>query len=364
MRYLLLVALLASCSSLVRIKDRVLGIDLTKKIHKGQSFSELEHGIGQPLSKGILSGQDYLFYNTGYAVLENGAVVDVKNYNINYSSDMDFSSYVQIDSGYSDIFVNLGYPQEIVNQGSKSYLRYNNGAIFFDNGKVFQVHNKLYNDDIVFRVKLSSFSDNIGRQGASYFIVPGSDKINPNDFLFKDLKIYISEALKSHGMLVVEDINSADYLIFANFGISDPEVSVETISRPIVIPVYTPGTTTNVYGSYGNRLGSIQTDGQWSSQYAGNNTETYKTVSYNRWLNIEAINYRHWKSTKEIVPVWKILTQSAGPGGDIRLVLPLLALGITNYINKDSGTQLNFTIAPTSLNKQIYEAKFMYWADR
>ncbi len=134
--------------------------------------------------------------------------------------------------------------------------------------------------------------------------------------------------------------------------------------RPVFIPQYTPGTTTNVYGAYGNQLGSIQTNGQWSSQFAGHRTETYKTVSYNRWLNIEAVDYNHWKKTKELVPAWKILTQSEGPSGDIRLVLPALALGVTNYTNKDSGTQLTLRAMPSTLNEYVYETKFLSSAER
>jgi len=160
-------------------------------------------------------------------------------------------------------------------------------------------------------------------------------------------------------MKIVDDLSKADYVVLVNFGISDPKESVEVVSRPVFLPQYNPGQTTNVYGAYGNMLGSIKTNGQWSSQYAGQQTETYTTISYNRWLNVEAIDHKIWKRSKELAPVWKVLTSSEGPSGDLRLVMPALTMGVQNYINKDSGTQLSLRAMPESLNKYVFETKFM-----
>lgn len=185
--------------------------------------------------------------------------------------------------------------------------------------------------------------------------MPGDKDISPEDLQFKEVKRYLEITLVKEGFSITSDPMNADYIALVKYGVSDPKEDIKVISRPVFIPTYLPGATTNFYSGY-KFIGSAQTSGRWGSQYAGQNTETIKTVTFNRWLNVEAVDNSVLKSKKFLKPVWKILVNSTGATSDFRFVMPALTYGAGSYINQDTQRRLSFEVSSGVLNRYIYES--------
>ncbi|HXH73456.1 MAG TPA: hypothetical protein VNJ08_00725 [Bacteriovoracaceae bacterium] len=326
-----------------------MGVKLTKLIKKGQKENEVQKIMGNPIVRHKLDSKDYLFYRMGYGVLTDGLLTEVENYKFEYDLDGSlFSSYSPIGSTYADVFKQHAYPLEYIDKGQKKYFRFKKGALFFANGVVYGAVDQRFKQNIVYVVKLRSVSNGTAKPNAAYYVAPGSPNINPHDLFFRELKAYIGERLRHMGMKVVTQEKNADYIILTHFGITEQNIDIEDASRPAFSSEYTPG----------KLAGESRPPSQWSSGYVGPTTKDPQATFFNRWLNIEAVDYHHWKKTNELIPVWKILTNSVGPSSDIRLVLPALTLGVLEHTNKNSGKELTLMANPETLNKYFYETMF------
>lgn len=357
MSKLLLGVVLLSSVSCAFLSDMHITNYNYNHLNTGESVQVALEKRGSPQYKLSDGSRSMFLYRDGYIVFENNQITMKGSYEFALGEGDTLTAALRSGVSLFEIIPSLGMPLGIEGDTSRMVLKYNRGAILAKDLKVVTAVDKVYSD-LIFNIDINSFTDNTADSSGAYFIAPGSEKVSPEDFQFKEVKSFLTASLSMQGYHVVDAPTQAKYLILVNYGISDPKEDIKVVSRPVYIPQYIPGKSFSFFGANGSYLGAATSRGAWTSQYAGQHTETYKTVTYSRWMNIEAIDFNHLKKTKTLKPVWKVLSSSVGSSKDLRFVLPALSYGSVSYINKDTQRELGFTIGSNALNEYIYEIKF------
>ena len=148
---------------------------------------------------------------------------------------------------------------------------------------------------------------------ATYAILPvkGQD----SDLEFQDYARMIEIKLSERGYRR-GDINSADMAVFIAYGINSAGVRNYAYS----LPVY--GTNTFSGSSFGS--GGMTNFSGTTSGVVGSQTVAGSTREYTRTLIVDVVDFAHYKSTGQIVSLWKGDITSTGSSNDLRLVMPML----------------------------------------
>lgn len=359
MRNFLLVGVLAITSSCAFLSNMHITSYNYNLINQGESLQETINKRGNPVYQLADGNKQMHLYRDGYIRFDDGRVVGKGEYQLYLGANDLLSNNVRQGTHLFDAIIGLGLPQSVQKEYQDTVVRYKRGAFLVKDSVIVLTVDKTY-PTLVFDLGINAFSDNSANSSHAYYITPGSEAVSPEDFQFKEVKSFLASSLRLQGYNVTDSPSQAKYLVMVNYGISDPKEDIQVISRPVYIPRYIPGSNLSFYGSNGSYLGAVNSGSSWGTQYAGQHTETIKTVTYSRWLNVEAVDYDYLKQTKTMKPVWKILTSSVGSSGDLRYVLPALTYGSANYINKDTRKQLMFQVSDHTLNEYIYDLKFRF----
>ncbi|MDA9793002.1 hypothetical protein N9B72_00310 [Bacteriovoracaceae bacterium] len=168
-----------------------------------------------------------------------------------------------------------------------------------------------------------------------------NDKSTDSHLLFLQQKERIKKQIRKRlGYKFISSKKKARTVLLVSFGISDPSTTTSQITTPKYnlryVPAQTATATTNVYGSSGNQLGSIETKtnannyGTYKNEYAGSTTETVKSTSYVRFMNYSLFSKKNFKT-----PLWTSSVTSKGSNGDLGVVYPYLFDSMIDIIEKN-----------------------------
>jgi hypothetical protein len=148
---------------------------------------------------------------------------------------------------------------------------------------------------------------------STYAILPvkGQD----NDLEFQDYARMVEMKLRERGYRRT-DLSFADMAIFIAYGINSAGVRSYAYS----LPVY--GTNTFSGSSFGS--GGMTTFSGNTSGVVGSRTVAGSTQEFTRTLIVDVVDHAHYKSTGQIVSLWKGDITSTGESNDLRLVMPML----------------------------------------
>jgi hypothetical protein len=359
MKLLLLVifsqSLFSSCST---VKDLFVGFSYEKEININASESQVLSKTGAPKFKiPVKDGEVLLLFQNGYVVTKNDLVVERGNYSAKQIAP--FRSIRQSPGQYllKNVTSYAQLPTSYISEKDVGMLIYPDGAIYLKNGIVFGASEAFYGDEIVFNITTNSFSNGNPNEG-NYYISSGTKEISEDDLMFLEVKNYLRNSLRFKKMNFVDDLKKADFVLMLNYGISDPKERLEVISTPIYIPTYTPGLDLSVRNQYGAKVGSVESQGQFGAAYAGQSVSTVTHVSYNRWLDLHAFDYKIFKKSGAFKPVWKLTTMSEGERGDIRFVIPALVYASHEYTNEDSKSNKFNSYQAAAMNLALYHLDF------
>jgi len=315
--------------------------------------SELISLLSEPNVYFKFGNAEYYIFQKKFIEFKDNKVSYVSDLDLKYDTRYSFKSFIKsIPPGIPSLFENLGAPQEV--KAYKDYLmiRYMNGALYFKGGELIKVAEKLYENES-FSVNVSSIRDEDAPIEGKYFIVPGDPRVSIHDLQFKEIKSYLQSFMTSQGHKFNDDIRSCDFILYVKYGVSEPMVDIQTISKPIYVPTYVPGKSTDYYYNY-EKIGTITTDGHFDTKYAGSVTTSVKDTNYLRFLNLEAIDNNIYKSERIIKPVWKVLITSTGGSNDLRYVLPALLTTASFHFNYDNIRAESFLTSPEMINQFIF----------
>jgi hypothetical protein len=194
-----------------------------------------------------------------------------------------------------------------------------------------------------FNVSVSSLADVQRAAGKSYILLPSAEGVGASDLQFREFAGYVAGALERQGFTPASNFGNADVAIFLAYGIGDPAQQTYSYS----IPVYgqTGGGTTTINlstfgaGGWTSTSGTITTSP--THRQVGSQTVTQTSVTYFRYLILDAVDLKTFRETEKVMPVWRTNVTSTGRSGDLRLVVPILVAASEPHIGVSTGKQVH-----------------------
>ncbi|CUS39388.1 DUF4136 domain-containing protein [Candidatus Nitrospira nitrificans] len=148
---------------------------------------------------------------------------------------------------------------------------------------------------------------------ATYAILPvkGQD----SDLEFQDYARMVEMKLGERGYRRA-DLSLADMAIFIAYGINSAGVRNYAYSLPIY------GTNNFSGSSFGS--GGMTTFSGTTSGVVGSQTVSGSVREYTRILIVDVVDLAHYKTTSQVITLWKGDITSTGSSSDLRLVMPML----------------------------------------
>ncbi len=168
-------------------------------------------------------------------------------------------------------------------------------------------------------VSVDAIADPGAPRHRTFFIVPAGSTVSPEDLHFKEYAGIVNDALEYSDYAAAEDVETADFAVLINYGISDPHTTTHVSSTPI-------------YGKDGHVVGS--------------DVSTNEQTTYMRFLEIESVDAAAYRESGQVKPYWKTTATSAGASGDLREILPYLAAASARYFAADTHGQVEVDIHP------------------
>jgi len=173
-----------------------------------------------------------------------------------------------------------------------------------------------------------------------YIMVPLMQGINPaTNVQYRRYAEILGITLAANGFTKAATLEEAGIIIEVAYGVGDPK----QYNYAMALPFYgqatgagassTDGTFT-AYANYGNFVTSTYTPayGQPGAVFAPGSDTTYT-----RFLHIEAVDLRKYRTENKIVTVWKTTVFSTGQSRDLNSIFPYLVRAASLYLAQDSG---------------------------
>jgi len=169
--------------------------------------------------------------------------------------------------------------------------------------------------------------------GGSFYVMENPEAKNP--LLDAEVKGKITRLLETRGYFVTT-FDKADYFLFYRYGMGEPRsVSV---------------TTPDYYGGFGWGWG-----GGWGRGYGWGGPSIYVGVPYggyevdsatlyDRWLMLNVVEGRAYRTQKLSRPVWVGEARSVGTSSDLRTVLNYLLVANFREFGKNTGKAVTMEI--------------------
>ena len=182
--------------------------------------------------------------------------------------------------------------------------------------------------------------------GTRYYIML-EDKIDPNQFEFKEYSSYLERALLTKGMVRTDNLKDADIIVFLGYEIGAPKSEVASYSLPVfgqtgVGSSYTSGTISRS-GNISATTTNIPTYG-----VTGSTSTAYSYEIYDRWLRATAVNAVKFRETGSVVQTWQMDVKSTGTSGDLRYIFPKMAYSLSLYVGQDTGKAIKLKVKDNS----------------
>lgn len=192
----------------------------------------------------------------------------------------------------------------------------------------------------------ASFIDSFAQPDAlvkkRYRIFPGSKNVDPSDLQYLEFAKYVGKILDQRGLVNASSFDDAEVAIFLSYGIGNPQTHQYSYSLPVwgqtgVSSSNTVGTI-SAYGNSGIYSGTTTYTPTYGITGYTNQVRSYS--SFTRFLLMDAYDLNVYKQTGKMAQVWKANVTSTGPSGDLRLVLPYMAVAVKNYIGRNTTRQV------------------------
>jgi hypothetical protein len=203
-------------------------------------------------------------------------------------------------------------------------------------------------------VKVDSYGEDSLLTKKNCFLFLSDTTINTSDLQYKEFYGFISKTLIDKGYKIVDSISSANIVVLFNYGISDPTTKDYTKSVPIYgqTGVSSSTTTGNVnVNPYSNKIQYTQNT-KTTPNYGitGYSTVHGSTTTFNRFLNMVALDNDYFISHQKEIRLWQIEVTSEGASDDLRKVFPFMIVGAKNYIGHSSGEKKEIGIYENNLD--------------
>lgn len=191
----------------------------------------------------------------------------------------------------------------------------------------------------------NGFSIGAPPAGTTYLLLTDTEKTEGESLEFREYSSHIERALSVKGWKRVYDYGAADQIVFAGYGIGNPQKERVSYSLPVWGQTGVSGsTTTGTITSYGN-YGTVNATTNYTPTYGikGYNQFSTTVTTYDRWLRLASVDRKAYDQTGKVNEIWKLMVSSNGSTGDLRTVFPYLSMVASRYAGDNTGKALKVT---------------------
>lgn len=191
----------------------------------------------------------------------------------------------------------------------------------------------------VYGVRINSFASPEAPRYRTYFLLPASQKILASDLEFREYGWYVHRALMARGLQPAATLDEAELAVFVDYGVGEPHEHIETYDIPMWGQTgIASTTTTGTISTFGNQS-QIRTSTSYTPQYGitGYRTKVETYTLFPRFALFSAVDLRVYRSTRQIVEIWKTQLTSIGVSDDLRTVFPIMVAAAVDLFGVSSG---------------------------
>ncbi|MBN1404368.1 MAG: hypothetical protein JW942_07900 [Opitutales bacterium] len=182
--------------------------------------------------------------------------------------------------------------------------------------------------------------------GRSYRLIPANPETSPKDLRFMEAERYVRTALAAQGYTPVQGEQGADMVITLDVAIGEPENVTRTRPTPIYAEEggYYRVARVRVTDRDGNA--SYVRTTVWSPPYMrviGSVDSAYTETLYEKRMALTA--FAGSSTDGEDLPqLWSVVVLARDTNGDLRSILPQMALAAATYAGKDTSGQVEYSV--------------------
>lgn len=197
-------------------------------------------------------------------------------------------------------------------------------------------------------------------EGKDYVLLPGMRGLSANDLHFKAYAATMVRVLEDRGYRQAAKKEDCQLLIYLSYGIGEPKpttyaqfAGMPPSPAPPEKDAGTPAESTRAgslpyyvvrpypfpdpdYYYHGHRFYP-----RFGAGYPP--FEIY--ALYQRYMILEAVDYRASKTGGEVVPVWKVTVSHWGERNDLREIFPALAVAAGDYIGTNTNNEVTVNLS-------------------
>lgn len=197
---------------------------------------------------------------------------------------------------------------------------------------------------VAYRVDVDALTAPEFRAGPPTFVVLPGDA-DADQLVFQEFASCVERALVRRGYQRATR-EQANIVVLLSYGIGAPQTTAVTRSMPLLLPggpsTSTFQATTLTPAAVARTIGTIQQPAQ--PRIAGTISRTDQYTTYLRHLVLNAYDAIEYRTTGQVVEMWRTVVTSRGSSGDLRRVLPVLVGAAERFIGKNTGGIVSLSI--------------------
>jgi len=195
-------------------------------------------------------------------------------------------------------------------------------------------------------LRVDAISAPQAQQGRIYCIVPANPDTSPKDLRFIEAARFVENALSERGYTRVEGSAGADVILALDAAIGKPENITRTSPQPVYAEEGGYYRVARVRVTDKNGRASYVRTTVWSPPYSrliGTVDSSYTETIYEKRLALTA--FANTDAPAEDLPqLWSVVVLARDSGGDLRAVLPAMAVAAARYAESDTGGQVELRL--------------------
>lgn len=211
------------------------------------------------------------------------------------------------------------------------------------------------------RVNISSLGEEIQSSRLKYVLRPFDSTYCGDYLMFRELQDYVIRGINRLGLRQTTDIDSADYVFFFDYGISDPERYEYEITNGIYTSIgqisadSRSSTKFNYYPGYTTVKNAI-IYGSTTTSFSSYTQHSHVKV-YTHYILLSCFDRLKMNSDFNTSILWKMKADAETSNNDMRIVIPYLIAGSHTLFGKNTGKLISRDVY---LKSDFYPEIFSY----
>jgi hypothetical protein len=206
-------------------------------------------------------------------------------------------------------------------------------------------------------VGLDTYSNQENTTGKKIAMIACNDEsISKHDLKNQEFEKYLKKILAPKGYSFTDSSDTANVVIFYEYGISDPKIYTSQEVIPVWGQTGVSSSKTETRTDFSGRP-YAHTTYEPSYGVVGSNVVTNTEIKYMRWANVSAFDADYYRKTGGNKMIWLTEMRSEGETDDLRMMLPYLLTAARKYIGENHTNRINITLNSDPVSAEVLSTK-------